>query len=129
MLDVCNYPSSNLSSQAIESILTIDYSDNVGGIRTLSSNSEAGDYMTEETCINFCNGLGYIYAGVEYSDECCKSRLICLRVICHCTSTDTDGSFQTAATISIPDPLQQQQETVVWHAPIMLQSNVVVPTG
>lgn len=28
--------------------------------------------MTEESCIAFCDTLGYIYAGTEYSQECCK---------------------------------------------------------
>ena len=29
--------------------------------------------MTEETCIAYCSKAGYIYAGTEYTDECCKS--------------------------------------------------------
>ena len=28
--------------------------------------------MTVESCVNFCNGKKYIYAGVEYAQECCK---------------------------------------------------------
>jgi hypothetical protein len=31
--------------------------------------------MTVENCVNFCNGQNYIYAGVEYAQECCKYRL------------------------------------------------------
>jgi len=29
--------------------------------------------MTVENCVNFCNGQGFIYAGVEFAQECCKS--------------------------------------------------------
>lgn len=29
--------------------------------------------MTEESCVTYCNGLSYIYAGVEYAQQCCKS--------------------------------------------------------
>jgi hypothetical protein len=28
--------------------------------------------MTVESCVNFCNGQNYIYAGVEFAQECCK---------------------------------------------------------
>src|SRR5436190_19567138 len=28
--------------------------------------------MTDESCIAYCNGKGYIYVGVEYSSQCCK---------------------------------------------------------
>ena len=28
--------------------------------------------MTDESCINFCNGKGYNMAGTEYSQECCE---------------------------------------------------------
>lgn len=48
-------------------------SDNVGG-RTFSSASYAGTGMTVESCISFCStgANSYIYAGVEYADECCE---------------------------------------------------------
>jgi hypothetical protein len=44
-----------------------------GNPRTLNAASFAGNTVTEESCVTFCNGKGYIYAGVEYSDECCMS--------------------------------------------------------
>ncbi len=28
--------------------------------------------MTVESCISFCDGAGFVYAGVEYAQECCK---------------------------------------------------------
>jgi hypothetical protein len=31
--------------------------------------------MTDESCILFCEGKGFIYAGTEYSHECCKCLL------------------------------------------------------
>ena len=29
--------------------------------------------MTVEACQSVCKGLGYILAGLEYADECCRS--------------------------------------------------------
>ena len=49
-------------------------SDNVGS-RTLSGASYINSTgMTVESCINFCStgANAYIYAGVEYADECCQ---------------------------------------------------------
>jgi hypothetical protein len=37
--------------------------------------------MTVESCVNFCNGKNYIYAGVEYAQECCKFVLTVGRII------------------------------------------------
>lgn len=32
--------------------------------------------MTVEKCLDACSGLGYVYAGLEYSQECyCSSAL------------------------------------------------------
>ena len=28
--------------------------------------------MTVEYCVNYCSGLDYIYAGLEYASQCCK---------------------------------------------------------
>ena len=28
--------------------------------------------MTVENCVNFCNGQHFIFAGVEFAQECCK---------------------------------------------------------
>ena len=28
--------------------------------------------MTVESCVAYCNGQNYIYAGVEYASQCCK---------------------------------------------------------
>ena len=47
------------------------------GPRTLNAASYTNNTgMTDESCISYCNTLGYIYAGTEYSSQCCKS--ICL---------------------------------------------------
>ncbi|KAI9840491.1 MAG: hypothetical protein M1838_004047 [Thelocarpon superellum] len=45
----------------------------------------AGATVTDETCINYCIGEGYIYAGTEYGDEC------------YCGNTLTPGSGAAAA--------------------------------
>jgi hypothetical protein len=51
------------------------YSDNVNGVRTLSGGGyDDAAAMTEESCISYCSGQDFIYAGVEYGDECCKSK-------------------------------------------------------
>lgn len=43
------------------------------GPRTLAQNGYTNTtLMTTESCIAFCDNLGYIYAGTEYSSECCK---------------------------------------------------------
>lgn len=31
--------------------------------------------MTDEACITYCDGKGYIYSGTEYGQECCESDL------------------------------------------------------
>ena len=44
------------------------------GARVLSGSSYVNATgMTDESCIKFCDGLGYYYAGSEYSEECCQS--------------------------------------------------------
>ncbi|EKM74831.1 hypothetical protein AGABI1DRAFT_95324 [Agaricus bisporus var. burnettii JB137-S8] len=47
------------------------YTDNVASGRTLNAAATAsGDSMTTESCINFCDSRGYMYAGTEYGAEC-----------------------------------------------------------
>jgi hypothetical protein len=59
----------------------IQIRDNVGG-RTLTSAAYTDTAnMTVESCVNFCNGQNYIYAGIEYAQECCKCRLSRISVV------------------------------------------------
>ncbi|WWC92585.1 uncharacterized protein L201_007544 [Kwoniella dendrophila CBS 6074] len=45
--------------------------------RALDSASFAGSAMTVNKCLNFCQGKGYQYAGLEYSSECyCGDSLV-----------------------------------------------------
>ncbi|KAH8988288.1 copper radical oxidase [Lactarius hatsudake] len=67
------------------------YSDNVDGGRALTS----GGYvdatgMTVESCVNFCNGQNFIYAGIEYAQEC-----YCGNIISHGSASvaSSDCSF------------------------------------
>ena len=47
-------------------------SDNTAS-RTLTSAGYADTTnMTVENCVSFCNTRNYIYAGVEYGQECCE---------------------------------------------------------
>ncbi|CAK5263987.1 unnamed protein product [Mycena citricolor] len=50
--------------------------------RTLAASSAAGPNMTVASCINFCAGEGYIFAGVEFGDECCASTTFSSAVSC-----------------------------------------------
>ncbi|KAG9677168.1 WSC-domain-containing protein, partial [Aureobasidium melanogenum] len=43
--------------------------DNVGS-RTFTSASTSSNSMTVESCISFCSGKGYSYAGLEYASQC-----------------------------------------------------------
>ncbi|MCJ1410361.1 hypothetical protein MMC19_004446 [Ptychographa xylographoides] len=54
--------------------------------RALSGASTAGNTVTDESCITFCSGKGYVYAGTEYSDEC------------YCGNSLAAGSTVAAAT-------------------------------
>jgi hypothetical protein len=47
--------------------------DNVNSRSLYSAAYTDGSAMTEESCIAFCSNKGYAYAGVEYSQECCRS--------------------------------------------------------
>jgi len=52
-----------------------------GGPRTLNGPSYVNTTdMTIGSCIAFCNTQYYIYAGVEYAQECCK--YFCLSKVC-----------------------------------------------
>jgi hypothetical protein len=44
--------------------------DPAGQPRTLGAASDRGDHVTVETCLDFCAGRGFAYAGVEYASEC-----------------------------------------------------------
>ena len=68
-------------------------SDNVGD-RSLSSASYASATgMTVESCISFCStgANSYIYAGVEYADECCELNDVF-------NGASIDPAWQTAVT-------------------------------
>ena len=48
-------------------------SDNVDGGRTLAAATYTNTTsMTVESCVGFCNSQNYIFAGIEYAQECCK---------------------------------------------------------
>ena len=54
------------------SCLTED-SDGVNGQRTLGAASYSDNAaMTDESCIAFCSSKNYVYAGTEYSSQCCQ---------------------------------------------------------
>jgi hypothetical protein len=55
-----------------KSLLTYPTSDDPGNRAFVGQSFNSGT-LTEESCMNFCLSNGYNYAGVEYSQECCKS--------------------------------------------------------
>lgn len=64
--------------------------------------------MTDESCINFCAGKGYIYAGTEYSAECCELALffpflfgfITGEAVCCCASARVTAAFDVSMWVS-----------------------------
>jgi len=46
------------------------YTDSIA--RTLRYGNPITDSMTVETCQTVCRARGYVLAGIEYSDQCCK---------------------------------------------------------
>ena len=43
-----------------------------GNPRTLNGASYTdGTSMTEDSCVSYCKGKNYTYAGTEFSEECC----------------------------------------------------------
>ncbi|KAI9457229.1 copper radical oxidase [Lactarius psammicola] len=68
------------------------YSDNVAGGRALTSAAYVDTTgMTVESCVTFCNDQNFIYAGVEYGQEC-----YCGNTISHGSASvaSSDCSFQ-----------------------------------
>ncbi|KAI9833274.1 MAG: hypothetical protein M1826_000187 [Phylliscum demangeonii] len=62
------------------------YLDNVNGGRALSGAAyQNGTGMTDEACISFCDGNGFVFAGTEYSTEC------------YCGNSIAAGNTATAA--------------------------------
>lgn len=47
------------------------YSDSVGSRALGGANYQSGNAMTASACISFCDSKGYVFAGTEYSGECC----------------------------------------------------------
>jgi hypothetical protein len=37
--------------------------------------------MTDESCVQYCAGQGYAFAGTEYTDECCELSLLIIPLI------------------------------------------------
>ncbi|KAF8259546.1 copper radical oxidase [Lactarius quietus] len=61
------------------------YSDNVNGRALTAASYTSATDMTVENCVNYCNGQNFIYAGIEYAQEC------------YCGDVITDGSTSVAS--------------------------------
>ena len=86
-----------LSSDVGRTLTQAGYNDNIA--------------MTQESCVAYCWNLGYIYAGVEYSAECCKIR---------CENPSLRLLFlQTVETfLHREQVLPLHQQTATWHAQV-----------
>lgn len=60
--------------------------DNVQGRALTAAAYTSTTDMTVQSCISYCDGLGYIYAGVEWYQEC------------YCGNNIINGNTQTTAT-------------------------------
>jgi len=71
-LDATRWSLACADSKFVDLLTLLQIRDNPGA-RTLTSAAYTDTVnMTVENCVNFCNGQNYIYAGVEYAQECCK---------------------------------------------------------
>lgn len=70
---MCKSCSSEASTSIVSLKLTSLGSD-VG--RTLTGASYSNSTMTDEQCVAYCDSKGFIYAGTEYSSQCCESWFI-----------------------------------------------------
>lgn len=106
-------------------LIALPYYSDTGNPRTLNAAATAGATMTEESCVTYCNTNGYIYAGVEYADECCE--------LLHFQSMGeiwliSSIIVQTAEIHSQPTR-RSQPRIATWLALVTLPRLVVVPTG
>ena len=64
--------------------LTVVYSDNTGARTLTGATYTDTSNMYVESCISFCSAQSttYVYAGVEYGQECCTFYLIGLHITC-----------------------------------------------
>ena len=91
------------------------------GGRTLSS-AETTDTtgMTVESCIAFCSNGGFVYAGIEYAQECCMMHLSSgSNKVCSSICS------QTAATQSVMAVPKLPLRTATWPVLAMLTRYVV----
>lgn len=69
MLHVSHYTT---LAREVNFLTLLHFRDNVAA-RTLTSVGYTDTKnMTVENCVDFCNTQNFVYAGVEYGQECCK---------------------------------------------------------
>lgn len=95
----------NLYSAILQTILIsiFLFSEATNGRALNSASYDDGSAMTDESCINFCNGKGYNLAGTEYSAECCKSEVMLIDEMYKLTRAnyiDCGNTFQSGSTVA-----------------------------
>ena len=107
-----------------------------------------GNAMTEENCINYCASKSYIYAGVEYSSECCKFLSNTRTIVSYSCLVGGDywialkfelylksslnwliGFLQSVATHSLADQFLLMNLTAIWLAPVTVLKHAAALTG
>jgi WSC domain-containing protein len=92
--------------------------------RALSSDGFAGNTMTIESCVAYCNSKNYFYAGTEYSGECCMTALWSWSPFPIISNLTNEFLNQTAEILLTPVQFQRLQLNATWHALEIKQSNV-----
>ncbi len=62
----------SLARELIFLLTLLQIRDNVAARTLTSVGYTDAKNMTVENCVNFCNTSNFIYAGVEYGQECCE---------------------------------------------------------
>lgn len=114
MLRVCLL---SIPPQFTESSLIRDVGRTIGAASYTSKNA-----MTDEACIAYCSSLGYIYAGTEYSSQCCEFALLVYPL-------DFPDRTQIVATPWQQDRVQPRQRAATWPVLEMRRRHAVAQTG
>jgi hypothetical protein len=64
--------SSHECSKKTDLLTLLQIRDNVAARTLTSAGYTNATDMTVENCVNYCNTRNFIYAGVEYGQECCE---------------------------------------------------------
>jgi hypothetical protein len=93
-------------------LLTCGNSEGTGQRALNADGYNSGTLMTIESCIAYCSGKGYYFAGVEFSAECCKYLVALFSNHFHSLRHSPDTAEQIVATFLPLDPWVHPLQTV-----------------